>query len=71
MSKINMKWKEYLTNPDSESLVILDIGSGTGHHVNLFNKNNNSVIGIDKSPAMIKIAKQNYPELDFRQANVH
>ena len=56
-------------NPQTNSTV-LDIGSGTGHHVNLFSKENNSVIGIDNSPAMIKIAKQNYPELDFRLADV-
>lgn len=48
---------------------ILDIGSGTGHHVNLLNNDNNTVIGIDNSPAMINIAKQNYPDLDFRLAN--
>jgi SAM-dependent methyltransferase len=46
--------------------IILDIGSGSGHHVNSFNINNNSVIGIDKSPAMIQLAKHNYPNLDFR-----
>lgn len=50
--------------------IILDIGSGTGHHVDLFNKSNASVIGIDKSLAMINIAKKNYPELDFRKGNV-
>jgi SAM-dependent methyltransferase len=60
--------KEIIKNPDEQAM-ILDIGSGTGHHVNLFSQNNNQAIGIDISPAMIKIAKQNYPELDFRLAN--
>lgn len=51
--------------------IVLDVGSGTGHHVNLINNIENSqVIGIDNSPAMIKMAKQNYPDLDFRLANV-
>ena len=51
--------------------IVLDVGSGTGHHVNLINNIENSeVIGIDNSPAMIKMAKQNYPNLDFRLANV-
>ena len=51
--------------------IVLDIGSGTGHHVNLINNIENSqVIGIDNSPEMIKMAKQNYPDLDFRLANV-
>lgn len=50
---------------------VLDVGSGTGHHVNLISKiKNNNVIGIDNSPAMIKMAKQNYPNLDFRLGNV-
>lgn len=53
----------------SDNLKILDIGSGTGHHVNLLNHDNNTVIGIDNSPAMIDIAKQNYPDLDFRLAD--
>ena len=57
--------------PDSNvEAVILDVGSGTGHHVNLLNKQNASVIGIDSSPAMVEIAKKNYPELDFRQADM-
>lgn len=51
--------------------IVLDIGSGTGHHVNLINNIENSqVIGIDNSPEMIKMAKQNYPDLDFRLADV-
>ena len=49
---------------------ILDIGCGTGHHVNLFNKKGIKVMGIDKSAAMIKKAKENYPELQFKEANV-
>ena len=49
---------------------ILDIGSGTGHHVNLLSNNNsNQVIGIDISPSMINKAKENYPEMQFKQAN--
>jgi ubiquinone/menaquinone biosynthesis C-methylase UbiE len=50
---------------------VLDVGSGTGHHVNLINNiENSTVIGIDNAPSMIKVAKQNYPDLDFRLANV-
>ena len=58
-----------LQDQDSEA-VILDIGSGTGHHVNLLNKPNTSVIGIDSSPAMVEIARKNYPKLDFREADM-
>tara|TARA_R110002074_G_scaffold139058_1_gene284537 strand:- start:1501 stop:2439 length:939 start_codon:yes stop_codon:yes gene_type:complete len=45
---------------------ILDIGCATGHHVNMLNNDDNYVIGIDNSPAMIKKAKENYPGLNFK-----
>ncbi len=49
---------------------VLDIGCGTGHHVNLLNNNNNiNCIGIDISQEMINKAKQNYPQLNFKLAN--
>lgn len=41
------------------NLTLLDVGCGTGHHVNLFNKKNIKVIGIDRSEAMIKKAQKN------------
>jgi len=46
---------------------ILDVGSGTGYHVNqLQNKYKNyNVTGIDKSEAMINKAKSNYPKRRF------
>ena len=57
------------TAPDEQSNV-LDIGSGTGHHVSSLVANGfNKVIGIDKSRAMIEYSKKMYPELDFRQAD--
>jgi SAM-dependent methyltransferase len=56
--------------PNTKS-VILDVGSGTGHHVAKMAQNKNlEVIGIDTSPSMIKKAKENYPSLNFKQANV-
>jgi SAM-dependent methyltransferase len=48
---------------------ILDIGSGTGHHVNTLHNNGNTVIGIDKSQAMIKYASTKYPKADFRKVD--
>lgn len=48
---------------------VLDIGCGTGHHVNLLNNNNINCIGIDISQEMINKAKQNYPQLNFKLAN--
>jgi SAM-dependent methyltransferase len=56
--------------PNTKS-VILDVGCGTGHHVGKLAQNNNlEVIGIDKSQAMIKKAKENYPNLNFQLADV-
>lgn len=57
------------TTPDSES-IILDIGCGTGHHVAELSAQNLNVVGIDISPSMIAKAKENYPEYNFKQADV-
>jgi len=55
----NMKKKSY----------ILDIGSGTGHHVKLFNDNGHKCIGIDKSKAMIVSSRKKYPKLQFKHGD--
>lgn len=49
--------------------VILDIGSGTGHHVNKLHSAGNTVIGIDNSPAMVEYASAKYPAADFRKVD--
>jgi len=54
-----------ITHPSSES-IILDIGSGTGHHVGKLVESGLQVLGIDISPSMVSKAKQNYPQGDFR-----
>jgi SAM-dependent methyltransferase len=56
------------TSPTSESY-ILDIGSGTGHHVSSLDAHGYKAIGIDNSNAMIKKAKNTYPELKFKEAD--
>ena len=56
------------TGPD-ETSVILDVGCGTGHHVDLLSKQNLNVVGIDISPSMIAQAKQNFPGKDFSVVN--
>jgi len=44
---------------------ILDIGCGTGNHVNLLKNKSYDVIGIDQSKDMINRAKLNYPNCEF------
>lgn len=57
------------TNPNEQSY-ILDIGSGTGHHISSFKAHGLNSIGIDVSPSMIKMAKKTYPDLNFKLGNV-
>ena len=52
-----------------ETSVILDVGCGTGHHVDLLSQQNLKVVGIDISPSMIQKAKTNFPDKDFSVAN--
>ena len=52
-----------------ENTKLLDIGSGTGQMVDLFNKNGIESEGIDCSPAMVKISKKNFPEYKFSEGN--
>ena len=56
------------TSPSNKSK-ILDVGSGTGHHVAELAENNLDVLGIDISPSMVDKAKQNFPEYDFKVAD--
>ncbi len=48
---------------------VLDIGSGTGHHVGSFLKNGINAVGLDKSTEMVKAAKNNYPNAEFSVGN--
>lgn len=50
------------TQPDKENSYFLDIGCGTGCLVNALKKRGYSVVGIDKSAAMIEIGKERRPE---------
>jgi len=50
--------------PNDTSL-ILDVGSGTGHHVALIANKGYNVIGLDKSQAMVNKAKEKYPQYNF------
>lgn len=56
------------TSPTSKSL-LLDIGSGTGDIVSLFNEKNVKSIGLDNSTSMINISKLKYPLLEFNKGD--
>lgn len=53
----------------TQSSRILDIGSGTGHHVAAFDENGFNAIGIDVSPSMVQQAKQTYPDSKYQVAD--
>ena len=57
------------TTPSTSS-VILDVGSGTGHHVAKLAQKDLNVVGIDISPSMIEQAKKNYPQYKFQVGDV-
>jgi len=56
------------TQPSSKSR-ILDIGCGTGHHVAGLGSKGLDILGIDLSPAMIKKAKERFPDYKFEVAD--
>jgi 2-polyprenyl-3-methyl-5-hydroxy-6-metoxy-1,4-benzoquinol methylase len=45
---------------------ILDLGCGPGHHSNYFSKQNFKVTGIDLSLEMIRLAKKEFKDVDFK-----
>ena len=50
--------------------VLVDVGCGRGHHVNLFTKKGFTAEGVDSSGSMIELAKQKYPKSNFKKGNV-
>jgi ubiquinone/menaquinone biosynthesis C-methylase UbiE len=47
--------------PDSLSGLILEVGCGTGHWLEVLTKRGHQVAGLDPSPAMLSVAKQRLP----------
>jgi SAM-dependent methyltransferase len=50
--------------------VILDVGSGNGHHVGALCGNKVNAVGIDLSDAMVKSAKNIYPNCYFKTGDI-
>lgn len=69
--KNNFEIKELtrILNLNSDSK-LLDVGCGTGHHVNLFSKKGVESQGVDSSENMIEKAKTNFPKLKFKKGDV-
>ena len=58
-----------ITKPNKTSK-FLDVGSGTGHHVNDFHKKGYNIIGIDKSDEMINYSREKYPDINVKKGDV-
>jgi SAM-dependent methyltransferase len=56
------------TTPSSHSR-ILDVGSGTGHHVAELSSQGLDVLGIDISPSMVDKATKDFPQYKFEVAD--
>jgi len=57
------------TDVTSQS-IILDIGSGTGHHVAKLKEQGFNAIGVDKSTSMVEKSKQSFPDYKFLTGDV-
>ena len=59
----------HYTKMNSNSFV-LDVGCGTGYHINYLKKKQIPAVGIDKSIHMINKSKQLYPDNDYKQGDI-
>tara|TARA_Y100000992_G_scaffold107173_1_gene69791 strand:+ start:2103 stop:3047 length:945 start_codon:yes stop_codon:yes gene_type:complete len=59
-----------ITKMNSNSMV-LDVGSGTGHHVNSLNTKGITCEGLDNSKAMVTKAKSNFSSSSFKHGDVN
>lgn len=54
------------TGKIDENSNVIDLGCGRGHHVGYYTEKGIQTTGLDISPSMIKLAKQEYPKCDFK-----
>ena len=57
--------------PPTERSIILDVGSGTGHHVGELSRRGYSTVGVDISPSMISKSQKMYPNVEFVLGDVN
>jgi len=64
-------WEElnFLVKYTTQGDKVLDLGCGNGRYFEAFKNQNIDYTGVDNSEKLIEIAKQNYPEVDFRVAD--
>ena len=53
------------TAPSDQS-IILDLGSGTGHHLKEFKQRGFKCKGIDKSQSMVRVSKEKFPDINVK-----
>ena len=53
----------------NENSVIIDVGSGNGHHIGALHSEGIKSIGIDISNDMVKNSKKKYPNCDFKNGD--
>ena len=68
-NNFEMKELKRLLKFDDDSK-LLDVGCGTGHHVNSFAKLGVDAQGVDNSESMISVAQKKFPELTFKKGDV-
>lgn len=73
-AKVNFEINHIFQNPNPNSNKIktynvLDVGCGTGHHINKMTNLNIKCIGIDTSKSMILKSQKNFPKSKFKLAD--
>jgi len=65
-TKVPLEWFKTEQNKEPNQIRVADIGCGTGVHVEMFARSEvASVVGYDKSEAMITEAKKRFPDREF------
>lgn len=63
---LTLAWARTI-RPETKMLEVLDLGSGTGAHVEMMKKQGvGKVVGLDASEAMVAYARKQFPKNDYR-----
>lgn len=65
-AEFEMKTIVDITQPSKSNSVILDVGSGTGHLVEIFRKKGYRIYGVDKSQAMVDKQSSQFPKCETK-----